>query len=439
MLGKPKEIPAEPGIYIFKNAAGKPLYVGKAASIKKRLASYFLRTIPDRVKRLREEAASVSFEPLETEFDALVREAELIKKYRPRFNILMRDDKGYNYVSFTKDEFPRIVVSHQPPAHARKASIIGPFTEGRPLYAILRLLRKSFPYCTCKKPHKRRCLNAEIGRCLGFCCTIGEVPPPGGKQEYLKNIATIRKILTGHARDILRNMRTRMEAASIARDFEAAATLRDCIADLQSIISHRFIIQDRNPFVLRHAKTSSSLQAIVGGEKPISRIEGYDISNISGAEATASLVVFQNGRPHTNEYKRFRIRYEGISDFDMLKETLRRRLNHPEWTLPDLMLIDGGTPQLRAAARVLEKSFSSKNAKRWPLVLAGLAKAKTKTGRTRRKASRDETLHIYPSRVIRLKDIPQDSMHTLQAVRDESHRFAKKYHQLLRQKNFLQQ
>lgn len=430
MIRKPNHIPVNPGIYIFKNASGKPLYIGKAAHIKKRLRSYFQKNISERVRLLREESASLAFEILPTEFDSLVREAELIKKYRPKFNVLMRDDKNYYYVSFSKEKFPRIIVTHQP--ERKHLRLIGPFTEGRPLFTILRFLRKSFPYCTCLKPHKRKCLNADIGRCLGFCCTIGAHSSPEEEKKYRDTVNAIRNVLSGKSRLLLRALKKDMEKASHEKRFEDAARLRDQFFDLQSILSHHFIIEDKNPFILRHAKTASYLQNLFRKETPVSRIEGYDISNISGKEATASLVIFIDGKPDKNEYRRFRVRFQGVSDFDMLKEVVARRMRHHEWPLPDSMLIDGGSPQLREVANVLAKFFKAKNPKTWPFVLVGLSKARRASGITRRKASGEEVLHIWPHKKMLLKHLPTDAMHLLQAVRDEAHRFARRYHHLLR-------
>lgn len=458
MLQKPKKIPENPGVYIFRDTGKKPLYIGKAASIKRRLASYFQSTISDRVRRLREEARSLSFETTETEFDALIREAELIKKYRPKFNILMRDDRNYYYVVFTNETFPRIFVTHQPiniqskKQEARSmghktldskflihdSRILGPFTEGSALFMILRLLRKLFPYCTCKRPHKRPCVNSEMGRCFGFCCTIRSKKFDTAERiTYKKSIQSIRNILSGKSKTLLRELKKEMTGAAREKRYEKAGEIRNQYLGLQSIISHRHIIEDRNPFIFRRAKASLELQHILKRENPVARIEGYDISNISGKEATASRVVFIDGKPEKSEYKRFKIRYKGISDFDMLEEVMVRRLNHPEWPLPDLMLIDGGSPQLRAVAKVLARHYKTRNSKEFPFSVAGLSKFKTPEGRTRRKASGEETLTILGGSTTFLKHIALDSMHLLQAVRDESHRFAKKYHTLLRKKSFL--
>ena len=275
-------------------------------------------------------------------------------------------------------------------------------------------------------------------RCFGFCCAIrSEKPGAAERTLYKKSIQSIRNIISGKSRTLLRELKKEMLRTAKEKYYEKAAEIRNQYLGLQSIISHRHIIQDRNPFIFRRAKASSELQYILKRQNPVIRIEGYDISNISGKEATASRVVFIDGKPEKSEYKRFKIRYKGISDFDMLEEVIMRRLHHHEWPLPDLMLIDGGAPQLRAVAKVLARHYKTKNPGEFPFSVTGLSKFKTPEGRTRRKASGEEMLTILGGSAIALKHIALDSMHLLQTVRDESHRFAKKYHTLLRKKNFL--
>ncbi len=428
-LKKPAGIPSVSGVYIFRDAKKRPLYIGKAANLNMRLRSYFQTNIPERILRLRAESRSLDVEETENEFDALVREAELIKKYRPKYNILLRDDKNYYYVVFTREVFPRILITHQPETR----HTLGPFTEGRPLYAVMRLLRKIIPYCTCKKPHTGKCVAAHIGRCLGFCCEKDRTPTLSERAVYRAHIMAIKKILTGRSSELLREYRKAMQTFSKARRFEDAAQYRDRIQSLKYILSHKHIVSDRNPFILKQAKAAADLSAIFKSTEPISRIEGYDVAVISGSAATASLVVFQDGVPIKNDYKRFKIRTEKTtSDIDMMREVIARRLRHADWPLPDMMLIDGGMPQLRSAAKALNALFG----KNWPIILAGISKARRQSGAVQRKASERELLHMWGGRTIPLGHIPQTAMHTLQRIRDEAHRFARSYHHLLRKKTF---
>lgn len=425
---KPHNIPEYPGVYIFKKSH-KPLYVGKASNLKSRLGSYFLQNTGGKVKRLLQEADEVEWVELESDVEALIKESELIKLHMPKFNIVMRDDKNYFYVAITKEDFSRILLTHQPKFHRIKArggrkpvdvNLIGPFTSGSALKTTVRLLRNIFPYCTCKELHKRPCLNSQIGRCLGYCCVIGMGNRPV-KEEYKKNIISVISILTGRKKQLLRDFRRRMKEASERQEFERAARLRDQILGIENIFSHSLVLQERghvrNKELWQWGAIQNTLKSLFNTEKNILRVEGYDISNISGTESTGSMVVFVNGKADKNEYRKFKIKtVHQISDVDMHKEVARRRFMHPEWQFPDLMLIDGGRGQLNAFLSVLsEKGFWGK------ILAAGLAK-------------REEELYIDSKPLpVRLRSLPLETASFFQRVRDESHRFAKKYHHKLRE------
>lgn len=424
MILKPKNIPNTPGIYLFlKNQ--KPIYIGKAANLKKRLASYFFRNKSDKISQLLKEATRLKWLETESEIDALIKEAELIKKYLPKYNIVMRDDKNYFYVAFTREKFPKIYITHRPRqalnVKGQTLEFIGPFTSGADLKIVLKLLRKIFPYCTCKKPHKRPCLNYQIGRCPGCCCLINysssECPA-----VYKENVKNIMAILMGHKQNIIKNLNARMKNAVEEEKFENAAKVRDQIFGLKNIFEHRQYIN----YPLRYrgisswGKIKNNLKDLLKTVKNISRVEGYDISNISGKEATGSMVVFIDGKPAKNEYRKFKIKtVRQISDVDMLKEVIGRRIRHTEWHVPDLMLVDGGRPQLNAAILQL-----TTNNPRLTTIVAALAK-------------KEEELYLENrQKTIKLSSLPQETAFFFQRVRDESHRFAKSYHHKLRTLKF---
>lgn len=415
-IKKPGAVPSVAGVYIFKRA-GKPLYVGKAVNLKRRLASYFRKKISGKTALLLEEADKLEWIETHSEVMALLKEAELIKKYRPKWNYLLRDDKNYFYVGITQEAFPRIFVTHQPSQKENlksKIDYIGPFTSGLALKKTLKLLRRIFPYCTCKKLHKRPCLNTQIGRCFGFCCLENEkLSTWGGKKrdEYEKSIKSIVTVLNGKRKVLLTGLKKRMREAARRDDFEEAARLRDQIKGLENIFEHQNLSLPQTPLFWN--KIESILKNLLAFRGEISRVEGYDISNISGTEATGSMVVFLNGKPVKYEYRRFRIKtVSGANDTAMLKEVLRRRFSHTEWPLPDLILIDGGKPQLNAALLITRSRVK----------IIALAK-------------REEKLYIKPGKnPIPLKNLPEHVANFLKLVRDESHRFAKKYHHKLREK-----
>ena len=443
-IPKPKNIPSSAGIYVFRSQKG-PIYVGKAVNLKKRVFSYFRKRTGQKVKQLLREATTLDWLETSSEIGAFLKEAELIKKHRPKYNIVLRDDKNYFYVGITQENFPKVFITHQPtevqnskipirPSRQAlgnnqndnskfKVDYIGPFTSGASLKLVLKLLRRVFPYCTCKNLHKRPCLNSQIGRCFGYCCMFGYPSP--NIAEYQNSIKGVKAILNGRGKKLISSLKKEMKMAAKNQDFEAAAQKRNQIFGLENIFSHRlFLASDQKKAPRDYwSKMEKDLRIILNTKNSIARIEGYDISNISGQEATGSVAVFTEGQPAKAEYRKFRIKtIQGISDVDMLKEVIRRRLKHSEWPWPDFMLIDGGRGQLNAAVEILKKSDFPREVQ-LPKV-AALAK-------------REEELYL-PGRKfpLPLKNLPSALAQLLQRVRDESHRFARAYHHNLRKALF---
>ena len=454
MLKKPKSIPQDPGVYIFWHAK-MPIYVGKAAILKNRVSSYFKKNPGWKVEELRREATRIEFIKTPSEIEALIKEAELIKKYTPKFNILMRDDKSYTYIGITRGKFPRFFFSHQPTERqetrdkrqGKRATkslspalyhlpprYIGPFVESSFLKQTLKMLRRIFPYCTCKKPHAGKCVNAQIGRCPGYCCEKSRMPTTAETRQYQKNIRSIISILSGKRNALMRKLKGEMRTASKNQEYERAAILRDQIYGLESLYEHRGIAIQKRAETPYH-KIERVLASIFQTKDPIRRIEGYDVANISGADSTASMVVFYDGKPDKSQYRKFKIKtIEGPNDAASQREVLQRRLAHPEWEFPDLLLIDGGKPQLNAVLPVL-------NAKRFRKInLAALSKPPRRYfSRAPAGAGQNEDILYMAGRAMPLpvKPLPPPVMHFLQRVRDESHRFARTYHHLLRKKRFI--
>lgn len=438
MVKKPSSIPRSPGVYFFKKGS-TILYAGKANNLGARLASYFRARVSEKVQALRTEATRVEWKKTASEIEALLAEAEMIKRHIPKYNVLLRDDKNYAYVACTHEAFPRMFITHQPPAptmtythHARTgvkkapiSSLIGPFTSAHTLRIVLIHLRRIFPYCTCSSLHTRPCVSAQMGRCPGYCCRkdVTERSDYAAlTQTYGHAIGAIKAILTGKKKTISKELTKEMHSASRRLDFELASRLRNQREDMQHIFSHRIYVGEKT--YGRNARTSSSLASawrsieknlavLLGNtDTRISRVEGYDISNISGTSATGSMVVFSHGVPEKSAYRMFKIKMPNIpNDVAMHQEVLRRRLRHHEWTFPDLILIDGGKPQLSAALGVITHVRPELKSR-----VVALAK-------------REEEL-FFPARPqpIRLKDLPPPTAFFLQRVRDESHRFAKRYH-----------
>jgi len=453
MLSKPKNIPTFSGVYIFNNRAGRPIYIGKAANLKKRLAFYFRKKAASlrprqgyggqaRLKKLLDESSRLKLIKTESEIEALIKEAALIKKFRPKYNILMRDDKNYIFVAVTEENFPKMVITHQPKLFQNNYKIIGPFTDTTSLKTTFRLLRKALPYCTCVKPHKRPCLNAELGKCPGFCCykskaQISNRPPSlklwrAGKlqTEYAKNIRAIISILEGKKISaFMRELGKDLKDAVRALEYERAAKIRDQLFALEKILNHRSVISNTtylstSNWPALERKISTLLKSGFNNRDKTSlhRVEGYDISNISGTSATGSMIVFIDGLPEKNEYRKFKIRtILGSNDIAMLAEVIVRRFRHPEWAIPDLIVLDGGKPQLNMIIKTARESGILNHESKKPLITA-LAK-------------RDEELYVQNRRnLIQLKSQPAEVLHFFQRVRDEAHRFAKNYHHKLRKR-----
>lgn len=422
-----KKAPHSPGIYFFKNTDGKILYVGKAQNLKLRLLSYANLSRGEMVKlKMLEEANKIEWRELTSNIEALIEEAIAIKRYRPKYNIVFRDDKNYFFVGITKEKFSRVIKTHQPMREVRlqeisrsrisRADFFGPYTDGWAIKSVLRSLQKIFPYCICKEKHKRPCLYSDIGKCLGVCCVKDEKIFPDWEERernYRKNISAIRKILSGKRKDVIKKLEREMKKFSEEQNFEEALRKRDQIQALDNIFRHRHIVlRELDPERLKALVTAKDLLELK--DIPL-RIEGYDISNLQGTNAVGSMVVFEEGSPKKSDYRLFKIRIKNTpDDTAMHKEVLLRRLKHDEWPLPDLILIDGGLGQWNAAKKILVESDLN-------IPLASLAK-------------REEELWLGKDKKIELKKMPPSLLHLFQHIRNESHRFAINFHRDRRSK-----
>lgn len=424
-----KSLPAVPGVYLMKDAAGRLLYVGKAANLRRRVGSYFERSHDARVDFLVGRIKKVDYKKTDSALEALILEAQLIKKYQPPFNVREKDDKSFLYAEITKEKFPRVILARGRNVNCHKSEVMGrygPFTSASNLREALKILRKIFPWSThidnandvnnmrmtrkeknSRRSHcvsrRRPCFDYEIGLCPGTC--VGAI----SRKDYLKNIRNLRLFFEGKKGRVLKNLEKEMAAASKRLEFEKAAKLR------------------RRIFALRHIrdvaliKDESRESRVIGQESY--RIEGYDISNISGDAAVGSMVVFTGGEPDKNEYRKFKIRtVVDANDIAMLKEVLRRRFGN-DWPLPDLILVDGGRGQVNAARSALAERGLK-------ISVVGIAK-----GPERKKNDFISSASAYRMRPPELSEANFKKL--LVCVRDEAHRFAIGYHKKLRARNFL--
>lgn len=405
-------LPAAPGVYVMKDASGKILYIGKATSLKTRVASYFSRPADARIAKMVGRIAGIEYLETPTAVEALILEARLIKKHQPPFNVMEKDDKSFVHLAFTRETYPRPVLirGHElarlPKRHFLRT--FGPFNSTASVQAALDTLRRSFPWSRCRPPSAgarsapRPCFYRHLGLCPGVC--TGDIAPA----DYRRIVSQLMRFFAGGRRSVTRDLEKAMRSAAEAQRFEEAAGIRNRLRALEHI---------QDIAVLKREDAALDEFIDVFG-----RIEGYDISNISGRDAVGSMAVFVDGRPRRSEYRRFLIKsVTGTNDTAMLEEVLNRRFARSSgagrekggrsWPLPDLVLVDGGAGQVNAARRVLKR-----HGLRLPVV--GMAKGPDR--------KRDEL--IFDKGDYELSRLTAAFKPLLQRLRDEAHRSAVSYH-----------
>jgi excinuclease ABC subunit C len=425
---KAKSLPHRPGVYLMKDSVGHVIYVGKAKDLRNRVGSYFQKGANDdpRIAPLLREIFDLEYIETESEVDALLLEARLIKDIQPKFNRELRDDKTFPYLQiYTREDFPRVEFTREP--RRRGVKLYGPFANAGSLRGAIQVLQKIFKFRTCSLDIKaddprwrwyRPCLLFSIGQCLAPCNLRVS------KEEYRKAISRLQRFLEGEKHSLLEEMRREMKEAAAARRYEEAARLRDQIQLLETLDERGELETHVQPevFPVDPKKGLAGLKKVLGINKTLRTIEGIDVAHLAGADMVASLVQFIDGLPFKPGYRRYRIRtVEGIDDYAAIREVVFRRfrrLADEEEIFPDLLLIDGGKGQLHAA----QEAFQSLGVQ--PPALVALAK-------------QEEELYL-PDRDQPLR-LSRDSyaLRLLQSVRDEAHRFAQHYHHLLRRKHTL--
>lgn len=406
-------IPQTTGVYFFKNKNNIAIYIGKAINIRKRIKQHIEAVENPKEFAIVHNTDHVEWQETSSEFEALVLEAQLVWKLQPRFNSELKDDKSPLYIQITKEKFPKIRLLRKKELSMNPGFIFGPLDSRWQAYLLLRTIRKSIPFCSEKKLGKKECFYAHLGLCNP--CPNSIITNEQIK-KYQKNMRRIKNILQGKGSLVLRDLTKEMRKLSMHERFEEAALLRNKIAGLERLFSGRLVLDDQitdASFMEGvRAKELVELEKILN-IRPIHRIECFDISNFQFKNAVASMVVSVDGVPVNGEYRRFKIKGRKIFDPEMLLEVLTRRMKHAEWQIPDLLVLDGGTPQLFMVYPKLRKLYPN-----LPCMI-GIAKR--------------------PDRIIRadtLKELPlsKDSLalHSIERLRDEAHRFAKKYHTFLR-------
>lgn len=426
-------MPEKAGVYVYTDKNNNVLYVGKANSLRSRVTSYFAKSavLGERTQLLVDKVHKIKITMVESELEALLLEAFYIKKFRPKYNVRLSDDKSYIRIRITaKNDYPAVLLARRdPPAGGDKRSIYyGPYPNAGAVKLVLKTIRKVFPYQSTYNHPKSICLFNHLGLC--------PCPPVFDsqilKKEYRKNIRGIIKILEGKSHNIMRQLERQRDLLSKNEEYENAFSVQKRINALSIITKphHKPFEYDINPNLREDTRYQelSELMQILNPHglnlTKLHRIECYDISNTQGTHSTGSLVVFEDGEKKSSQYRRFKIKKDGTpNDFAMIQEVLTRRFKREGWEMPDLVIVDGGKGQITSALKAMALNNVS-------IPLIGLAK-------------REETIIIPQSSPLTLDaspftevSLPKNSkaLHLIMRIRDEAHRFAITYHRLLRSK-----
>lgn len=425
-----KKLSQSPGVYLFRDDKKQVIYVGKSVHLKSRVRSYFQKNVFDpKTVNMINQIRDLDWVVTNSELEALILEAYLIKSYKPRFNSRLKDDKRYLYIKITtKEEFPRVLTSRK--EDERGCSYFGPYPSSRAVIDVLKIIRRVFPYCTQGSLGKRRCFYAHLLQCNPCPADIRK---SAGKEKiklkniYRRNIKNIIDVLGGKGSRVQLRLEALMKSYSKDEKYEQAKELKRQLLELNYISSFSSNgIRKYLDSVDQEENGLSGCESLIQILKPyyslneITRIEGYDISNTQGLFGTGSMVVFVNGEPSRKDYRKFKINGGNTPDDPrMMIEMLARRLWHIEWPYPDVLVVDGGKGQVGAVLRLLKQFNIS-------LPVVGLAK-------------RLERLVVNDKDELQELTIPKSSsaLKLLQHVRDEAHRFANAYHKKLRAKSYI--
>jgi len=434
LKSKLSKLPISPGVYFHKNKSGEIIYVGKAANLKNRVRQYFQnsRARDPKTEALIAEIYDVDWMEVDSELEALFLEAEMIRRYMPQYNILLRDDKSLSYIRIDyASDYPTVSITRRPLDDGAK--YFGPYFSAASVRQALKILRRIFPFAT-KKPigQKRASLDYHLGLDPGL---------EENKTTITKYRADLRKLMSiieGKRKNIIKDLEKEMQQAAKSQNFEQAARLRNRLFSLRGL-SHQVIFSDKEFQDISKDHALNEMVSLLGMTKPPHRIEGFDISHMQGRDVVASMVVFTNGVSNKAEYRKFKTTIERNNDFENMKETIMRRLsakNTKNWGLPNLILIDGGKGQLDSAIKARNKQGFN------DIPMIGLAKRQEQIIVHKKGSNIDvdedflNKLQGYKTETIDFTTInlPSSSnlIKLLQRIRDESHRFAVSYHSVLK-------
>jgi len=431
-------------VYWFLDEDGRVLYVGKAKNLKNRVTSYTrLKQLRRRTGVMVRTAKNLKWEVLESELEALLVEAELIRLHQPEYNILLKDDKTPLYINITDEPFPQVNTVRKKDVTTGKISgvVLGPFSSGYRVKEVLKLVRPIFRWCNNPANSQGKpCFYYHLDMCSGAC--VGDI----SQEEYRADLNALILFLRGKKKEVVTQKKAQMKAAAATQAYEQAARLRDEIELITAVTSHRYKLKP--DLVLPQLKETKREEGLIQLRGIISeqfslprtielgRIEGYDVSNIQGTSAAVSMVTAINGAMDSSEYKVFTIRgLQTPNDYYMLQEALTRRQNHPEWGRPDLIVIDGGKGQLRAVLKIWQWSTPVISIAKDPdrLIIPKWRQAQKLTATTSLPNKSKQKLEY-----LELK-LPEGhpALQLVQKIRDESHRFSRRQHHSLQRRKML--
>lgn len=396
-----RKLPDAPGVYFFRDGRSRILYIGRATSLRDRVRSYFGADVPEArgplIERMRDAARSVSWQETDSVLEAIILEANLIKKHRPTFNTKEKDDTSFTYVVVTREKFPRVLAvrgrelaSRFPAKSVRR--MFGPFPQSGVFREAMKIVRKIFPFRdSCVPGAGRPCFNRQLGLCPGIC--TGEI----SERDYARTIRNLELFFSGKKRELIRSLERGMRAYAKQREFERASEAKRQIFALTHIRDVALVKDE-----LRGAQ----------GASPVNRIEAYDIAHTSGTDTVGVMVVVTGGEAAKGEYRTFRLHGETKgSDTAALAEVIERRLGHPEWPLPVLIVVDGGAAQRNTALRILGRYG-------YAIPVVGIVK--------------DE--RHRPNRILGSRADTRGRENDILLANAEAHRFAVRRHDILRRK-----
>lgn len=401
------KIPDAPGIYFFLGPRKKILYIGKATSLRNRARSYFGDDIKEKrsplIEKMVQEAKVIEFTPTDSVLEALILETNLIRTHKPLYNTRSKDDKSYNHLIITNEEWPRILVvrGKDLAGQFEEGDIkyeFGPFTSGALFKEALKIVRKLFQFYDTKIPVGKEKSKLAKGK-IDFNRQIALYPDQTSKEEYARTIRHVKLFFEGKKKQIIKELEREMMKQARAERFEEAQVIKKRIFALKHIQDVALIKDDSR--IYRDAKKI--------------RIEAYDIAHLQGEDMVGVMTVVESGEPAKSEYRKFKINsIDDANDPAALKEVLARRLKHPEWPLPQIVVVDGAVAQKNAAERVLREH---------DLVIPVVAVVKDDRHK--------------PTRLIGQKHLLEQHTKSVLLANAESHRFAITYHRKKRGSHLL--